>query len=113
MDEGRRNEHSGAKMPREEEEVMGYGEFGEAADNDWEGASCWPSVGKRNNASTTTKLQSRTHTGRAQSENQDQCKYVEWRVVRASAALGPAIRPCFLLPSTELIVEDMCWNVAP
>lgn len=41
MDKGRRYQHAGAKVPRDEEEVMGDGEPREALDDDGEGARCW------------------------------------------------------------------------
>lgn len=120
------NEHAGAKVTREEEEVVRYGKTRESADDDGKGASC------RANGSESASVQAGgcscsargsffSLTSGTQHQDQHQRKDVQRRVVLALArsSAGGALRVGNLLlhhaamSACELSLEQGGGDVGP
>jgi hypothetical protein len=105
--EGGRDEDAGAKVPRQEEELVRDGDFGEAFGDNGKRTSCVQLVLVGN---TITKA---PHTGRAESEYQDKSKDMQWCVIGPLSALGAACGSLVVLPASKLVVEQLGRDVAP
>lgn len=111
MDEGRRNEHAGAKVSRDEEKLVWDGEFWEALCDDGERTS-WQRL-VRIRAGKSSRQAGKVRTSGAHSEDENQCKDMDGRVVGAPPALGSARWPPVVLSAEKLSTEQVCRYVGP
>lgn len=84
MDECCRNQHAGAEMSREEEELVGDGYRGKAFDDDGEGACCRLSDERIMTTGNTGLTRSTQNEYKEQSKNMETC-IVVFPVAFASA----------------------------
>lgn len=110
MHESGGNEHAGAEVAREEEEVMRYGYLRDALDDDGEGA-CWCLSAKE-----VAMQQEMQLTSSAKGQDEDQGEDMERCIVRAPSAFGAAFRSWAIvgrLSPPKLIVEQLRGDIGP